>query len=233
MITAVGLCPWPPVLVRELTGTDPVLPELRHACAKLVDALISTAPEVIFVVGPGPGTRTWAADSHLDLSLFAPLRRTSASSLPTPLGIGSYLLDQAQYEGRRVLQAVSTLASVGTCAGLGHRLATASDRIALLAMGDGSARRSLKAPGYLDTRARPFDATVVEALESADFRALERVSADLARDLMASGRIAWQTIAGALRSVPATVEVLYKDDPFGVLYFAGLYRPAGAVGPEA
>ena len=34
MITGAALCPWPPLLVRELTGADPVLPELRAACAE-------------------------------------------------------------------------------------------------------------------------------------------------------------------------------------------------------
>ncbi|MDX6338070.1 MAG: hypothetical protein QOG05_5410, partial [Streptosporangiaceae bacterium] len=34
MITSAALCPGPPLLVRELTGADPVLPELRAACAE-------------------------------------------------------------------------------------------------------------------------------------------------------------------------------------------------------
>ncbi len=40
MITSAALCPWPPLLVRELTGADPVLPELRAACAEAVAELL-------------------------------------------------------------------------------------------------------------------------------------------------------------------------------------------------
>ena len=44
MITGAALCPWPPLLVRELTGADPVLPELRAACAEAVAALLRAEP---------------------------------------------------------------------------------------------------------------------------------------------------------------------------------------------
>ena len=40
VIAAAALCPWPPLLVRELTGADPVLPELRTACAEAVATLL-------------------------------------------------------------------------------------------------------------------------------------------------------------------------------------------------
>jgi len=32
MITAAALCPGPPLLARELTGADSVVPDLREAC---------------------------------------------------------------------------------------------------------------------------------------------------------------------------------------------------------
>ena len=56
MIIQAALCPWPPLLVRELTGADPVLPELRAACAEAVAELLRDGPEVVAVAGPGPVT---------------------------------------------------------------------------------------------------------------------------------------------------------------------------------
>ena len=44
VITAAALCPAPPLLARELTGADPVLPELRQACLDAVTALLSRRP---------------------------------------------------------------------------------------------------------------------------------------------------------------------------------------------
>jgi hypothetical protein len=64
----------------------------------------------------------------------------------------------------------------------------------------------------------------------------------LARDLMATGRPAWQVLAGAMPDgagadgdgadgdgadgdgAPVT-EVLYRDDPFGVAYLVACLRP--------
>jgi hypothetical protein len=40
----------------------------------------------------------------------------------------------------------------------------------------------------------------------------------LARDLMATGRPAWQVLAGALAGTPVSTEIRYADDPFGVFY---------------
>ena len=65
-------------------------------------------------------------------------------------------------------------------------------------MGDGTARRSVSAPGYLDERAAPFDAAVERAVRDGDLPALAALDPALAADLLAAGRPAWQALAGAL-----------------------------------
>ena len=92
-------------------------------------------------------------------------------------------------------------------------------------MGDGSARRSAAAPGYLDERAEPFDAAVEQAFRDGDLSALTALDPDLARDLLASGRPAWQALAGALLPAPAH-RVLYSAAPFGVAYLVATLTPA-------
>jgi hypothetical protein len=72
MITAAAVCPAPPLLARELTGADPVVPELRKACQDAVAGLLRGRPEVIVVVGVGEQTGTWDDSARLDLSRFAP-----------------------------------------------------------------------------------------------------------------------------------------------------------------
>ncbi|MHC5908449.1 class III extradiol ring-cleavage dioxygenase family protein, partial [Streptomyces sp. S6] len=90
--------------------------------------------------------------------------------------------------------------------------------IALLVMGDASACRTLKAPGYLDERAAPFDAEMGQALGKADVTALETMDVELARQLMASGRAPWQVLAGAGKDAGLSGELLYEDAPYGVGY---------------
>src|SRR5687768_11942336 len=77
--------------------------------------------------------------------------------LPLSLTIGAWLLDQAGWDGPRTY----TTTSVPT-----------DDRAALLVMAGGSARRSLKAPGYLDERAEAHDAAIGAALAGGDSDAL-------------------------------------------------------------
>ena len=70
MIIAAALCPSPPLLVRELTGADPVVADLRDACANALHALLAARPQVIVVVGPGPDTAAWPADGRLNIASF-------------------------------------------------------------------------------------------------------------------------------------------------------------------
>jgi hypothetical protein len=257
MITAAAVCPAPPLLARELTGADPVVPELRQACLDAVAGLLRSRPDVVAVVGAGEQTSTWDAGSRLDVSAFAPGiglaardgsagrgARVSAPArdgspglplppardgslglpLPLPLGLGARLLDQAGHAGPRVLQLVGEDEPAGRCAELGTRIARSAGRVAVLAMGDGSARRGPKAPGYFDPRSGPFDAEVERAVRACDLDGLLALEPDLARELMATGRAAFQVLAGALLGTDPASEILYAGDPFGVAYLVAALR---------
>jgi hypothetical protein len=233
VITAAALCPWPPLLVRELTGADPVLPELRDACAAAVAALLARGPDAVAVVAPGPATTTWPSDGQLNVAAFGGRPpagtgvRDGRPALPPAAGMGAYLLDQAPYRGPRVIWTVSEDETPAGCRKLGAELAATGQRTALLVLGDGSARRGPKAPGAFDERAAGFDAEVERAVRAADLDALLAVDPALARDLMATGRPAWQVLAGALAGVAPAAQVRYAGDPFGVMYLVASFWPAG------
>jgi len=242
VIVTAAICPSPPLLARELTGRAEILPELRVACAAAVTSLLAAAPDVIAIVGTGQETATWNPDDRLDLSAYGLLLPTTPQAthrpvsadpaappgsaagprgkpgLPLALGVGALLLDQARYAGPRILQAVDESASSADCLRLGRDLAGAAPRVALLAVGDGSTRRGPAAPGYLDERALPFDDAVQRAVRDGDMTALARLDPDLARDLMATGRAAWQVLAGAFAGARPATEISYAADPFGVAY---------------
>jgi hypothetical protein len=229
VIVGAALCPWPPVLARPLTGTDPVCAELREACLEAVRRLVAARPAEIVVVGPADVTRTWPGDSGLDLSVFAPpLQRPGGDpGLPPALGLGAMLLDQAGYTGHRAFQAVAQDEPVKACADLGGALGLSGDKAGLLVMGDGSARRTPQAPGSFDSRAVAFDAANEQAIRAGDLAALLSISPALAADLMATGRPAWQVLAGAVPA--ATADILYADDPFGVGYLVAYLESLPAV----
>jgi hypothetical protein len=235
MITSAALCPWPPLLVRELTGADPVLPELRAACAEAVATLLRDDPEVVAVVGPGTATVSWPGDGRLNIAAFGPgataARPAERPVLPPAPGIGAYLLDQAGYHGERLIWSVSADEPVAGCRKLGADLAGGSTRTALLTIGDGSARRGPRAPGHFDERAAAFDAEAERAVRAGDLTALLDLDPALARELMATGRPAWQVLAGALEGMAGlAAEVQYAGDPFGVAYLVATLRPSTSRG---
>jgi hypothetical protein len=254
-----AICPPAPLLARELTGLDSVIPELRQACAAVVERLVSSEPEVIAIVGPGPRTASWPADTRLDLSRFAPALgggRGGASGagsggasgagegprLPRALGLGARLLDEAGYRGPRLLRSVREDEPAGDCLRLGSELSGYGDRtgvggvaggglggggvggggvggrVGLLVMADGSACRSLRAPGYLHPAAAGFDAVLEQAVRGGDLGSLRELDQGLARELLATARSSWQVLAGAMPGRDLVTDILYADAPFGVFY---------------
>ena len=99
------------------------------------------------------------------------------------------------------------------CLALGRELAASAPRVALLAVGDGTARRSASAPGYLDERAAPFDEAVERAVRDGDLPALAALDPALAADLMAAGRPAWQALRRRLLAARAGADAPADGDP--------------------
>jgi hypothetical protein len=190
--------------------------------------LLHSAPEAVAVVGAAQQTRTWPGDGTLNLASFAPGATLPAGTLglPVSLGLGALLLDQARYSGRRILQAIGQDESIASCVELGARLGQSAERIALLLMADGSPRRGRRPPGHQDDRSAGFDAEVERAVRAGDLSALASVDPELARELMATGRPAWQVLSGAMRTVRPAVDVVYADDPFGVAYLVAAFSTA-------
>jgi hypothetical protein len=63
-----------------------------------------------------------------------------------------------------MLRAVEVTASPGTCRRLGARLAGLAPRVAMLVMGDASAKKAIGVPGAPDTEAEEYDAAIAAAL---------------------------------------------------------------------
>jgi hypothetical protein len=107
----------------------------------------------------------------------------------------------------------------------------------LLVMGDGSARRSEQAPGYVDPRAAAFDAGVADALATGDAAALRSLDPALGAELLASGVPAWRVAAHAATALatptaggapaaeaaPYGAELLHDSAPYGVAYFVAIW----------
>lgn len=99
---------------------------------------------------------------------------------------------------------------------------TDDDAEVALALANGTAKRSEKAPGHLDERAAAFDDAVDLALRSGDGGRLAALDLGLADELWTSG-------LGSLAGLGATlgpgwqVSVPYADDPYGVLWWVAAW----------
>ncbi|MGP4114181.1 hypothetical protein ACTWP5_25130 [Streptomyces sp. 4N509B] len=243
MLTAAAVCPCPPLLVPQVArGASPELDEARAACRDALAVLADARPDRLVVVGPaeGPGRSVFPAGTRgsfrgfgvdLDVTLggVGPGRQGEPAGseehpLPPSLAVGAWLLADAGWSAAPV-EGLALGASLdpARCLAAGRELAAGRRRLALLVMGDGSARRSPRAPGAHDDRAAAFDAAVARALATADSAALAALDAELAAELMVAGRPGWQLLAGAAEDVTLRGRLLHDDAPYGVGYLVACW----------
>ena len=215
---AAAVCPHPPLLIPEVaSGAAGELNVLRAACTVAIRDGLAATPERVVLVGAGPATHVWAPDAAAALADFG--LPGPPGELPLSLTVGRWLLDQVGWDGPRELHTIAADAEPADCVALGAKLAAGAPAF-LLVLGDASARRSAAAPGHLDERAAGFDQTVAEALAAADVDALLALDPQLAADLLAAGRPAWQVLAGAVQAAGGawTGTLQHDSAPYGVGY---------------
>ncbi|MFI7016958.1 class III extradiol dioxygenase subunit B-like domain-containing protein [Streptomyces sp. NPDC050164] len=236
MLVAAAVCPCPPLLVPDVAaGAAPELDAARAACRDALGVLAAARPGRLVVVGPvesaGPETypegtrgslRGFGVD--LDVRLGPDEGMPTEQRLPYSLAVAAWLLERTGWSDAPVEGlGVGDRLAPERCARIGRDLAASAERVALLVMGDASACRTLKAPGYLDERAAPFDAEIARALGTADVAALTTLDTGLAHDLKASGRAPWQVLAGAAEGADVGGSLLYEDAPYGVGYIVATW----------
>ena len=86
-------------------------------------------------------------------------------------------------------------------------------------MAGGSARRSLKAPGYLDERAESHDAAIGVARGSGDADALASLDVHLGDELLAPGARALVVLGEMTKGADVTARLRRDGAPFGVAYW--------------
>lgn len=227
MLVSAAVCPHPPLLVPAMAGEAAAeLDAVRAACDEAVRGVLDGG--TLIVVGGGPETRRYGPGAYATLRPYgldwtSPEVRAGGVPLPLSLSIGRWLLERRDAATGARYQAVASDAPTGECLALGRELAASSGRVSLLVMGDGSACRSEKAPGYLDGRAAPYDAAVARALGKADAAALAALDPGLSREVRAAGRAAWQVLAGAAGEDGLTGAILADEAPYGVGYLVACW----------
>ena len=205
MVAALAFVHSAPLLLEALGGGPA---DLRAACAAAVEALDGASS--IVVVGASD-TTGWL-EGEIDATPYG--AREAAPSTPLGLAhsVGATLLGRrpARHYGVR----------------LGDRLPV-DEGVGLLVVGDGTAKRTEKAPGAFDPRAEGWDANVEALLRDADAAGLVALDATLGAELMVGGLAAWWAAGQAALSDRGWSGTLhYAQAPYGVGYFVASWLPS-------
>jgi hypothetical protein len=235
VISGAAFCPQPQLLLPDVAvGAAAELDGLRAACRTAIER-VGTGRQLV-LLGAGPVSRSFPPQARGTLAAFGvagelalgvPEPDSAAADLPPALTVGAWLVrDALGPDTGAVAFAVGPDFAAHPAARELHELAGARD-VALLVLGDGSARRSLAAPGYLDERAEAFDAAVEAALAGGDGAALRALDGALGAELLAAGVPAWHAAGRLLEGTAYAGTVLYAEAPYGVGYFAAAWTAGG------
>lgn len=204
------VCPHAPVLVPEVAGSAAAdLDELRAACDAALGEALAVRPTRVVVAGSGaPGC--WDASDGGSLAPYGVDVRVGGTGeeLPLSLTLGAWLLDRAGWSGDRLYAT--------------EPVDLRSDDVALV-MADGSAKRTEKAPGYIDERAESFDALIVGALRDGDGPALADLDLALAEDLWCGGVPMLRWLGRQAGDADVDAKLLYDAAPYGVGYWVATW----------
>jgi hypothetical protein len=224
-------------------GTE--LRELRASAVAAVAALLAAEPDLLVMVGGAAASASYAGPVAGSLRPFGIpwpvgsagwLAGSAEPALPLSLTVGGWLLEQARHTasdsvapggvapGRLQLRAVAADMTPADCLRLGADLASMAPRVAVLAMGDASARKAAGLPGAADPAAERYDAAVSAALATADPAALASLDPALDGELMIAGRAAWQVLAGAASGVTMRGQLRRAMAPYDVTYLVASWE---------
>lgn len=199
---------------------------LRACCRAAIHAVTDGGARLV-LLGAGPRSRSFDAQARGSLAAvgvdveyaLGAADGGAPPELPLSLTVGAWLVHDALGPRGDVIGFSVADGFAASDAAVELQARTADENVALLVLADGSARRSVTAPGYLDPRAAAFDGTVAAALRSGDGAALQAVDADLGHALLAGGMAAWHAAGALLAQARYDAELRYDEAPYGVGYF--------------
>lgn len=227
MLAAIALTPSAPVLVPELAHGAPEAALVRAAARKATAAL--GARWIAIGVGPveqvcahARGTFAgYGVDVRVALDPEAP---SAVTAMPLCALIAGWLRGAVNPAAAVTVRVFAPGLDGPAALHCGRLLRAEIDRdpepVGVLVVADGANTLTPSAPGGFDPRSEQDEAALDHALAVADTAAL----AGLPETLV--GRVAYQVLAGLADATPWSAHELYRGAPYGVGYFAGVWRPA-------
>ena len=227
VLSAIAIIPSAPVMVPELAaGAAAELTDLRQAVVSAAGSLPSRWVGV--GVGPadavlGPEATGTFAGYGVDVRVaLSPDASDATTELPLCALIAGWARGQAMPDARAEVRVYAADHDVDAALARGRRLRAEIDDIVdpvgVLVVADGAHTLTPPAPGGYDPDSIPAQAALDDALAAGDAAAMTRLPDGIV------GRVAYQVLAG-LAASPRSVKELYRDAPYGVGYFVGVWQP--------
>jgi hypothetical protein len=228
VLSAIAIVPSAPVMVPELAASA------AGECSDLREAVVTAAsslPARWIAVGAdaaeaviGPERVGTFAGYGVDLRIaLSPSANGAPGELPLCALITGWLRAQVDAEARAEVRVFPDDLGPEPALDRGRRLRAEADEagepVGVLVVADGMHTLTPPAPGGYDPESIPVQAKLDDALASGDVGALARMPSAVV------GRVAYQVLAGLAGGDPRSAEELYRGAPYGVGYFAGVWRP--------
>ena len=228
MLAAIALTPSAPVLVPELAGGAVEAAPLRAAAIAAAAAL----PDRWIAIGAGhgpadavhAGVRGSFAGYGADIAVaLAPQSPPAVVALPLCALVAGWLREQTNPDAVVEVRVFPTDLDAAAALDRGRRLRAEIDRddepVGVLVVADGANTLTAAAPGGFDPESEAVQAALDDALAGADTAALAGMPDGPV------GTVAYRVLAGLAGSSPWSAQQMYRGAPFGVGYFAGVWRP--------
>ncbi len=225
MLSAIAIVPSAPVLVPELASSAAgELTDLREAAF----AAAATLPSQWIAVGVGaadhvvgPERTGTFAGYGVDVPVVLSPGADHGGELPLCALMTGWLRGAVAPEARAEVWVLCADLEPDAAVQRGRSLRIEADAnadpVGVLIVADGLHTLTPQAPGGYDPGSTAVQAVLDDALAAGDTAALMR----LPRAVV--GRAAYQALAGL--GAPRTARELYRGAPYGVGYFAGVWRP--------
>ncbi len=214
--------PSAPVLVPELAGTAAEAAELRAAALTAARAL--PARWVVLGAGPdavyGPESAGTFAGFGVDVAVRLSPTAQQPADLPLTALVAGWVRDQVAPDAEvRVHCCADPDAALATGRRVRTEIDQACELTGVLLVADGANTLTPTAPGGHHPADVECQRALDDALAGGDVTALTGLPPQVV------GRAGFAALAGLARTAPRAVTQLYRDAPYGVGYFVGVWRP--------
>ena len=226
MITGVAFIPAAPLLCPDV-DIESLLADERAASIELV-AELQQDVDLVVIIGAGD-TTTWFEQGGIGSTRsFGGSSRypvgTGVEEFPQAITVGASVVVAAGWNGEVKALVVDSEATPALHEVISKELLAKSEhqRTLVVAVGDGTATRTEKAPGYIQPDAISFDEAINEAIGNADLASILTIEQSTADRLWCRGLPVWQVLAHAC--TPSHSARILESAPFGVNYLVASWR---------